>query len=165
MFFNHMLTEMKYQFIYLTTTLKSSIFKILGIVIAFLIPIQPLILTVGLMILLDTVFGIYRAKKFNQDITSRRLSQIISKMVLYQSSVILFFMMEKFILMDFIIIFTSIPLFLTKIITITLCSIELKSIDENYQAVSGKSIWKGFKQLVARTQEIKKDISNIAKKD
>jgi hypothetical protein len=85
-------------------------------------------------------------------------------MVLYQSSVILFFMMEKFILMDFIIIFTSIPLFLTKIITITLCSIELKSIDENYQAVSGKSIWKGFKELVARTQEIKKDISDTTKK-
>lgn len=82
-------------------------------------------------------------------------------MVLYQSAIILAFAVEKFILGDIIGLFTSIPFILTKIVTTTLLFIEATSINENYLAISGVSIWKKFKTLLNRTKEFQKNIKKI----
>lgn len=82
-------------------------------------------------------------------------------MVLYQAALILFFAMEKYILEDFVMMFTSIPLFLTKMVAATLAFIELKSINENYEIISGISLWDKFKELLSRGKELKKDLSDV----
>lgn len=130
------------------------------IVCSFLLPIKGVLLTVGLCILLDTILGIYRSKKIKQKITSRKLSNIVSKMVLYQSSIILFFIIDKFILGDIIGIFTEVEYIMTKLIAITLISIELKSMNENYEVISGLSIWERFKKMLIRAKEVKKDLED-----
>jgi hypothetical protein len=76
-------------------------------------------------------------------------------MFLYEGAIILFFLIDKFILGEFIALFIGIPLVLTKILAATLCFIELKSIDENYKIITGKSLWKQFKDLLARSKELK----------
>lgn len=143
--------------------IKLSITGIIAIIIAFLVPIIPLILIVGVAILADTILGIYKAKKLGISITSRKMSALISKMVLYQSAVIGFFVIEKYILDDFIIIFTSIPLVLTKLVTLTLLFIEVQSVNEHVKKLYGISLWLKFKELLKRSKEIKDEIGDITK--
>lgn len=144
---------------------KISFDKILIVLSAFLMPIKPLIILVGLMIFLDTIFGIWKCKKKGTKVTSKGLSSIVSKMVLYQSSVILFFALEKWLVGDFILLFTSIPLFLTKIIATLLVGIEITSISENVEEATGVSIWQRIKIMLGRAKEIKNDVNDILKKE
>jgi hypothetical protein len=154
---------MKTQITILLINFKLSIYAILGIIFSFLIPIIPLFLIIGVSIVIDTVFGILRAKKLKQKITSRGLSKLISKMVLYDSAVLLFFCIEKFILGDIIGVFTSIPFILTKIVATTILFIELKSINENYEIISGVNFWTSFKILLQRSKDLKSEIKSINK--
>jgi len=139
--------------------------KILIILSAFLMPIKPLLILVGLMIFLDTIFGVWKCKKNGTQITSKGLSSIVSKMVLYQASVILFFALEKFIFGDFVLLFTSIPLFLTKIVATLLVGIEITSISENVEEATGVSIWQRIKSMLGRVKEIKNDVNDIIKNE
>lgn len=144
---------------------KVTIDKVLIVLSAFLLPIKPLIILVGLCIFLDTIFGVWKAKKTNNKITSKGLSSIVSKMVLYQSAVILFFALEKFLVGDFILLFTSIPLFLTKVIATLLVGIELTSISENIEEATGVSVWQRIKIMLGRVKEIKNDVNDVIKND
>jgi hypothetical protein len=141
--------------------LKIKLSSFFAIIAAFLLPIKFIMLTVGFAIMADTLVGLYRAKKKGEKITSRKLSQVISKMVLYQSSVVLFFCIEQFILADFIILFTGIPLFLTKLVGALLVFIEIQSINESLESLTGKGIWDRLKELIRRAKDIKEDISDF----
>ena len=83
--------------VHILKTLKISISYLLSVVAAFLMPIVPLILMVGMAIAVDTVFGILRALKIKEKLSSKAFSRIISKMVLYNSALILFFCIDTFI--------------------------------------------------------------------
>lgn len=144
---------------------KVTIDKVLIVLSAFLLPIKPLIVLVGVCIFLDTIFGVWKAKKTNNKITSKGLSSIVSKMVLYESAVILFFALEKFLVGDFILLFTSIPLFLTKVIATLLVGIELTSISENIEEATGVSVWQRIKIMLGRVKEIKNDVNDVIKND
>jgi len=152
---------MQSEAIKLAASLKGSTAAIFGIVLAFLMPIVPLILIVGGAILLDTITGIYKARKLKEDITSRRMSAIVSKMALYQLALILFFTVETYVLQDIIGIFTAIPLILTKVVTTTLLFIEGTSINENYKAISGVNIWAKFKELLKRAKEVSNEVKDL----
>ena len=143
------------------SNLKVSILAVGGIILAFLMPIIPLILIVGGAIFLDTIFGILRARKLKEPVTSRRLSKIVSKMVLYNSAVILFFCIEKYILGDFTLMVTAIPFVITKLVTTTLLFIEITSISESYKAITGVSLWDKAKSMLSRGKEIKTIIQGI----
>ena len=57
--------------------------------------------------------------------------------------------------------FFSVPLMLTKILALTLVSIEVMSINENYIAIHKISVWDSMKSLFARAKEIKQDLNEI----
>lgn len=144
---------------------KVTIDKILITLSAFLMPIKPLMVLVGLMIFLDTIFGVWKCKKQGTKVTSKGLSAIVSKMVLYQVAVILVFALEKFMFGDFILLFTAIPLFLTKVVATLLVGIELTSISENIEEATGVNIWQKIKILLGRAKKIKDDVNDVLKKD
>lgn len=144
----------------LIMNLKSSLTTILSLILAFFIPLAPLVITVGLCITIDTIFGVIRAKKVNEKITSRRLSKLVSKMLLYQLTLLTVFVLEKFILGDFIIYFTAINLFLSKLVACVLCFVELKSIHESFEIISGTNLWNTFKNLLIRVGKTKDDIND-----
>ena len=144
---------------------KVTIDKILITLSAFLMPIKPLMILVGLMIFLDTIFGVWKCKKQGTKVTSKGLSAIVSKMVLYQFAVILVFALEKFMFGDFILLFTAIPLFLTKVVATLLVGIELTSISENIEEATGVNIWQKIKIMLGRAKDIKDDVNDILKKD
>jgi hypothetical protein len=134
---------------------------LLAVLWTFFLPVANLLFLVGFCILLDTVFGLWKAKKLKEKISSRRLSAIISKMMLYQITVILFFLIDKFILNSIMLQFFSVPLMLTKVIALILISIEIFSIDESYRAVHTYGLWSAFKKAVGRAKEIKLDIDGL----
>ena len=149
------------QIKYLTLALQNSANRIMMVVAAFLAPIQGIMITVGVCILADTIMGVWKAKKLKETITSRKLSQIISKMFLYQATIVLIFAVDKFILDGIIQQFFTVPLLATKVVALTLISIELFSIDENFKAVKNKGFWDYFKELTARAKDIKNQTDKL----
>jgi hypothetical protein len=147
---------MQHELIILTTSIKQNLIIFIGMLWAFFLPVAPLLIVCGLAILADTVMGVIKAYKLKEKITSRKLSRLISKMLLYQLTIILFFFLEKVLLHEFIALFSGIELLLTKIVTTVLISVEILSFNESFTAVAGFSIWDKFVSLVKRTGEAKK---------
>jgi len=152
---------MKLHLSILLSSIQKSSLQLLAVVSSFFLPITGILFLIGFAIVVDTLTGIWKAKKLGLPITSRRLSAIISKLMLYEVAVIGFYLIDKFILNDIILQFFSVPLMLTKILSLILVSIEVMSINENYKAVKGIDIWQGMKNLFARAKEIKKDINGL----
>jgi hypothetical protein len=152
---------MESQLAILLKTMQANWLKLLAVVSTFLMPISGLLFLVGFVIVLDTITGVWKAKKNNVPITSWEFSAIVSKMLLYEITVILFYMIDHFILNNIILQFFSVPLMLTKVLALILVSIEVMSINENYKAVKGLDLWQAMKNLFARAKEIKKDIDEI----
>jgi hypothetical protein len=133
---------------------------ILGLM-AFLAPIQGILITVGVLILADTILGVWKAKKLKEKISSRKLSQIISKMFLYEGTIVLFFMIDKYILGDILQQFFAVEYLLTKVVALVLASIEVFSMDENYRAVRTYGLWHAFKKLVGRARDVKSELKDF----
>ena len=152
---------MKLQLSILLSSIQKSSLQLLAVVSTFFLPISGILFLIGFAILVDTITGIWKAKKLGIPITSRKLSAIISKLMLYEVAVILFYLIDRFILNDIILTFFSVPLMLTKILSLVLVSIEVISISENYKAVKGIDLWQAMKLLFARARDIKQDIDTI----
>lgn len=152
---------MRTQLSILLTAFQSKWPIYLSMVSAFFMPITGLMFLIGFAIFVDTITGVWKAKKLKQPITSRRLSAVISKMLLYEITVILFYLIDYFILNDIVLTFFSVPLMLTKMLSLVLVSIEVVSINENYKAVKGIDLWVSAKNLITRAKELKKDADQI----
>tara|TARA_R110002096_G_scaffold117848_1_gene255230 strand:+ start:374 stop:793 length:420 start_codon:yes stop_codon:yes gene_type:complete len=137
----------------------------MAIISAFFMPICGILILIFSAVLLDTITGIWKAKKTKQSVTSRKLSAIISKILLYEATVMLFYAMDKFLLNDIIISFFSIELLTTKVLALVLVSVEIISINENYKAVKGIDLWASLKNLFARAKEVTSEFKNIKKNE
>ena len=157
--------NMKTQVILLTTKLQTYSTKLMAIICSFFLPIVGILILIACSVLLDTVTGIWKAKKLKQPITSRRLSSIISKILLYEATVILFYLIDYFLVNDIVQSFFSIEMLTTKVLALTLVSIEVISINENYKAVKGIDLWASLKNLFSRAKEVTQDFKNINEKN
>jgi len=154
----HLIQE---QALCLQKALENHMTKIILGLMAFLAPIQGILITVGVLILSDTIIGIWKARKLKETISSRKLSQIISKMFLYEGTIILFFMIDKFMLGDILQQFFAVEFLLTKVVALVLASIEVFSMDENYRAVRTYGLWHAFKKLVGRAKDVKDELKDF----
>ena len=156
-----MLQHLQEQAVCLQKALDNHMTKIVLALIAFLAPIQGILITVGVLILADTILGVWKARKLKEKISSRKLSQIISKMFLYEGTIVLFFMIDKFILGDILQQFFAVEYLLTKVVALVLASIEVFSMDENYRAVRTYGLWHAFKKLVGRARDVKSELKDF----
>ncbi len=154
---------MKAQLSLLLISIQSELLTLISICFAFFLPISGILIMIGVLICIDTITGIWKAKKIGEKITSRKLSAIISKLALYEITVIMFFLIDKFILNDIMLTFFSVPFMLTKIVALVLSSIEVMSINESIKQVKGVDLWQSGKELFARAKEIKEDLNKIKK--
>jgi hypothetical protein len=113
--------------------------------LAVFLPIKELMLTIGFLVAADMVVGIWKAIKLKQRIRSRRMSDTITKLMLYQLAIMSGFLIEKFIIIELI------PI--TKLIATVIAIIEFKSIVESIEAVTGKDIWSKLKVIIGRKSE------------
>ena len=156
---------MKEQLLLLITKTKLYSMELLAMVSSFFLPIYGILILIFFCIVFDTITGIWKAKKTKTPVTSRRLSAIISKVLLYEATVMLFYLMDYYLLNDIVMTFFSVELLTTKILALVLVSIELISINENYKAVKGIDLWASLKNLFARAKEVTSDFKNINEKN
>ena len=152
---------MKAQLSLLILSIQSELLTLISICFAFFLPISGILIMIGVLISIDTITGIWKANKLGDKITSRKLSSIISKLALYEITVIMFFLIDKFILNEIILTFFSVPFMLTKVTALVLASIEVMSINENYKIVKGIDLWQSMKLLFARAKEVKEDLNKL----
>lgn len=135
---------------------------LIALAIGLLAPIKGLLIAVGIMIVIDTIFGVIAAKKQKKAITSNKLSGILSKMFVYQLIVIVAFALDKLILGEFTGLFVDINLLVTKVATLFIIGNELFSIDEKMRIIrEGKGIWYEFKRLVGIAKLVKKETKSL----
>ena len=77
---------------------------ILSSFVLLFVPVYGILIAVGAAIILDTFTGVFKSIKLNglSSIRSRKLSNIVSKMLLYQVCILLLFIIDSFILNEFI---------------------------------------------------------------
>lgn len=134
-------------------------------IILLFVPIYGLLTAVGASIILDTFTGIFKSVKLNgwSSIKSRKLSNVISKMALYEMCILLLFVIDKFVLNEFVKHAFGFDFMFTKICTILLIFVELVSIKENVEETFNIDIWRLLKDTFNRAKEIKSDINEITK--
>jgi len=110
----------------------SNVIKIgLPILIGFFIPILPMILTIGIFTITDTISGIKAAKTRGERIHSRAMGRTVSKFTWYSVAIILAELMRV----------TFIPAVPTSTIIATyIAGIELLSNLENMSIITGKDL-------------------------
>ena len=143
--------------------MRTFLLQLLAALLLFFAPIQQLVMVVGLAIMLDTFTGIYKSVKLGgwKSIRSRKLSNIISKLVLYEVSIILLYPIDKFLLNELLLNVVSVQFFSTKIACVLLILVELTSIKENVEAALKINIWQILKKAINRAKELKGDIDEI----
>ena len=82
-------------------------------------------------------------------------------MLLYEICVLFLFVIDKFILNEFIFKWLSIDFMFTKICAILLIFIELVSIKENIEEAYDIKIWDILKKAFKRAKEVKDNIDDI----
>lgn len=126
-------------------------------IIAVLAPVKELCLTTGFLIVVDMIFGLYRAKKTGEKITSRKLGNTISKVLLYNIMILSVFLLNKYV------INTGLPL--EKFAAGILGIVELKSIDESWVKIYGWSLWDKIKKIISRGKSTTKDLIEDIEED
>lgn len=125
-------------------------------IITILSPVTPLVMIAIGFIWIDLCFGIWRSVKLKgwKSIRSRGLARTISKSLLYSGGIVSVFALEKYVIADLIGLFISVDLVLTKAFTFFCVFIEITSINESYQDVTGNNVLKSFKEFItAKKQE------------
>lgn len=114
--------------------MKEWLIKILLASLAALAPIKMVMITVGFLIFGDLVTGMWAAHKRGEKISSAAMRRTISKIFVYQLSIISGFLLETYIL-DHV-------LPIAKIVAGVIGMVEFKSILENSNTIVGGDIFK-----------------------
>lgn len=129
----------------------------------FFVPIKGLVLAVGVAIFLDTFTGIFKSIKLYgwKSIRSRKLSNIISKMLLYEASILCLYVIDFYVLNELLLEISTVKFLATKIAAVALILVELTSIKENIEEALKINIWKTLKNFIRRAKEVTNDYDEI----
>ena len=141
---------------------KAKAVWLVQLVAAFLMPIKGLIFIVVLFIILDTISGIWAAKKRKEKITSHKISRVISKIALYCTALASLFTLDYLLIGEIIGSFISIQFFLTKMVAVFFVGVEVMSINENIKSILGVNLFGMLRKLLLRAKEVKEDLVDIA---
>jgi hypothetical protein len=108
-----------------------------------------------MFIIADTFIGVWKAKKLNIAITSRRLADVVKKMLIYQLATITFYCVDYAIIHDIVHSILSVEYALTKLLALVLISIEAYSIDESFKEATGKGLFERMADLIKKYKTVK----------
>ena len=119
--------------------MKEYIFKVLISLLCVISPIQEAIFSVGFLIFVDLILGLTASFKNEIKFSSIRLKNTAVKLLVYNLLLIASFISEKYLV-------EWIPF--TKICSSFLVMIEITSIGENFQKITGISFIKYIKKYI-----------------
>ena len=131
----------------------------IGIALAFIAPIYPLMATVITFIVADALLEIinsFKSHKFCPTFVKR----LILKFLSYNICLIIIYTLEVNLLGEFVKLIIGIPLLLTKLMSVGLIWLELNSIDNNFFNITGKRFMKEFRKLIIFGKEIRNEIQD-----
>ena len=134
--------------------LSSEIFKLLSIVWAFYADVRWAFLIVGIVVLIDTYYGIKASLHEKVPFKSKYLFRIVPKTIMYCGVFALFYMIDYYIINSLIMMFFNLEYALSKAILLGIGIIEATSIDEK-RVILGK---KPFKELFDKVYNIIKSL-------
>lgn len=114
--------------------MRDYLYNGLLVVMTLLAPIKPLAIACGFLVVADMVTGIWAAYKRKEKINSAEMRRSVSKMLIYQLTIVSAFALEKWILED------TIPV--SRIVSGVIGMVEFKSILENASAITGQDLLK-----------------------
>lgn len=141
------------------TTLIKLYSSFLFPIIAFFAPIYFMVFLVGLSTLVDTGFGIWKAKSLGEEVSSKICRKgLIPKLRSYASIVLLLFVLDYYIVNEFTQLFISIQFVSTKLVSLALIIIEVKSMDESFEKVKGYSFIAKIYSNLRNIKKVKDDL-------
>jgi hypothetical protein len=115
----------------------------------FFANIEPVLWSIGFLIMTDTGLAVWATWKYNgrASVTSRKLGRIITKLVLYPLAIIVAKVAEQYLAPD-------IPW--QKVTTGIVATVEVKSIFENMNILLGFDLWDRIKKAIWKDKEEEK---------
>jgi sensor histidine kinase YesM len=109
--------------------------------------------------IIDTCFGVWKAKKLKEPITSKMFRNgLVPKLVSYIAVVMLVYASDVFIINALTTSVISVEFISTKVIALVLLSIEVKSMDESWIKVKGYSFIDKIKAIIVKLKDVKKEL-------
>ena len=131
----------------------------MGIALAFIAPIYPLMATVVTFIVADAALEVINSFK-NKQFCPTFVKRLVLKLLSYNICLVIIYVLEINLLGEFVKLIIGIPLLITKILSVGLIWLELNSIDDNFYKITGKRFVDEFKKLIIFGKEIKKEIQD-----
>ena len=114
----------------------------------YLVPTYEMIGVIQFLLTIDFITGIWKAKKSNEVLTSKRMADSITKVILYAVGVIVMYVLQHHIAKDVINV-----MFLFAALV---CTRETKSIIVNIEVITNTKIWFFIKdQIISLVKKIK----------
>lgn len=145
--------------------IKTHAFNLTLFLIAVLTPIIPFVVATMLFIMLDTVMGLIKAKYIGEERNSNTFKRgFIPKMIIYTLLILIVGFGDHFLTNEVIRHYTQFDFLITKIVACILIFVEAWSIDENFKAIFGFSIFAYFKKFLNWSKSyLKKLLDNESK--
>ncbi len=133
--------------------------SILYSILLFFAPIKGIILVVALSTIIDTGFGIWKAKNLGEKLSSKAFrSGLVPKLLSYIGVVMMVYGSDVFIINSLITNIVDVEFMATKVIALTLIINEAKSIDESFEAVKGYSMIAKMLEIINNLKKVKKQL-------
>jgi len=127
--------------------------------VLFFAPIKGIILMVALSTIIDTCFGVWKAKSLKEPITSKMFRNgLVPKLLSYIAVVMLVYASDVFIINGLTMSVVSVEFISTKVIALVLLSVEVKSMDESWIKVKGYSFIDKIKAIILKLKDVKKEL-------
>lgn len=130
-------------------------------ILIFLSPIQGVLIAVGIAIFADTYFGIKVALKEGTYTTKSLRKGFASKTLSYQISIISFYIIDYFLLNEWMMAKMDIEYALTKLLGVLFIVFEASSINEKSAKLYKKSFYERIKETFKNIKSVKSEIENI----
>ncbi len=128
-------------------------------ILLFFAPIKGIILVVALSTIIDTGFGIWKAKNLGEKLSSKAFrSGLVPKLLSYVGSVMMIYGSDVFIINSLVSNVVDVDFMATKVIALTLIINEAKSIDESFEAVKGYSMIAKMLEIINNLKKVKKQL-------
>ena len=128
-------------------------------VILFFAPIAWMVFLVGLSTIIDTGFGVWKSKSLGEEVSSKICRKgLVPKVRSYVIMVLLLYMADYYIINELTKLFINVEFISTKLVSLVLIVIEVKSMDESFNKVKGYSFIEKLYKNVKSIKKAKEDI-------
>jgi len=142
--------------------MKTYLSTLFGALVLFFSPLFPIMLSVGIMTIVDTYFGIRASKKQGFKFTSKKLRNgWISKTISYQTTLVLLFLIDNWVFNELVLNYFPTPFIITKLLGVMLILIEFTSINESSEILFKKSFNEHIREQLKRIFNIKSKINDL----